>query len=331
LTFAEQVLMPDAIALALAYPEWLHLGTGLSNQTVLAYGAFPDIPNDYSPASLLVPGGAIVNGNFNEVHPVSVHDPEQVQEMVEHSWYKYPQGVESLPPQTGVTDPYYVLGPDTVGTPTDIKQLDEKARYSWIKTPRWRGHTMEVGPLARLLIAYSLDHGDTVPRVNDLCARIGTNIDGLKSTLGRILARCHEAFWAMRASKYFLKKLIDNIKNGDTASAFTDKWDPDSWPKTCVGAGFTEAPRGALGHWVEIRDKKVSRYQCVVPTTWNAAPRGNGGQLGPYEASLLGTRLEIAEQPLEILRTIHSFDPCLACATHVLDESGNELAKIKVC
>lgn len=329
--FAEQVLMPDVIALGMAYPEWCHIGIGLSGQSVLAYGAFPDIANDFSAKSLLVPGGAIINGNFNEVHPVDVHDPEQVQEVVEHSWYKYPRGIESLPPQSGITDPYYVLGPDTIGTKTDIRQLDEQGRYSWIKTPRWRGNMMEVGPLARLLIAYSLDHGDTVPRVNDLCGRIGINVDGLKSTLGRIIARCHEAYWAARTSKYFLNKLFSNIRNGDTTTACMKTWNPDSWPTTCYGAGFTEAPRGALGHWVEIHDKKIARYQCVVPTTWNAAPRSGSGQLGPYEASLLGTRLAIPDQPLEILRTIHSFDPCLACATHVMDNRGNELAAIKVC
>lgn len=331
LTFAEQVLMPDAIALAMGYPEWFHIGTGLSNQTVLAYGGFPDIANDYSQKSLLVPGGAIIDGNFNEVHPVDVHDPEQVREMVEHSWYKYPPNVESLPPAEGITDPYYVLGPETVGTNTDIKQLDEQARYSWIKTPRWRGHTMEVGPLARMLVAYSLDHGDTRARVDDLCARMGVVPENMKSTLGRIVARCYEAFWAARTSKYFFNRLINNIRDGNSATAFNANWDPETWPKTCYGVGFTEAPRGALGHWVEIRDQEVARYQCVVPTTWNAAPRGANGQLAPYEASLLGTRLAIADQPLEILRTIHSFDPCMACSTHILDGSGNELTGVKVC
>ncbi len=213
--FARQVLLPDAVALARNYRDWCHLGGGLSGQCVLAYGAFPDIANDYTQASLLAPGGAIIDGNFHEVHPVDVHDPEQVQEVVAHAWYRYPAGVASLPPATGVTDPFYRLGPATVGTDTDIRQLDEQARYSWIKTPRWRGHMMEVGPLARLLIAYSLKHGDTVARVDELTARIGIPHDGLKSTMGRIVARCHEAAWAMDQAEIFLNRLIANIKNGD--------------------------------------------------------------------------------------------------------------------
>lgn len=330
LAFARQVVLPDAIALARFYPEWQHLGRGLSGLSVLAYGAFPDIANDYGPKSLLVPGGAIVNGNFEEVLSVDVHDPEQVAEMVGHAWYKYPENTESLPPAQGVTDPFFVLGKDTVGTKTDIKELDERAKYSWIKTPRWRGHMMEVGPLARLLVAYSLNHGDTRARVDDICGRIGCGLDSLKSTIGRIVARCHEALWAMETSEYFLKKLKENLKNGNATTAFTKKWEPSSWPKKASGAGFTEAPRGALGHWVEVTDEKISRYQCVVPTTWNAAPRSDNGDLGAYEASLLGTPMAVPEQPLEILRTIHSFDPCLACATHILDAKGNLLAKIKV-
>lgn len=330
LTFAEQVLMPDVIALGRYYPNWSRIGTGLSGQSVLAYGAFPSIANDYSAASLMVPGGAIIDGNFAEVHPVDLHDPEQVQEVVGHAWYRYPEGVESLPPEKGITDPYYKLGPATVGTPTDIRQLDEQARYSWIKTPRWRGHMMEVGPLARLLVAYSLRHGDTVATVDDLCGRIGIPVDGLKSTLGRIVARCHEALWAMRTSKGQLARLMENIKNGDSVTAFTDKWEPSTWPARAAGVGFTEAPRGALGHWVEIENGAISGYQCVVPTTWNAAPRSDQGQLGAYEAALMGTKMAIPEQPLEILRTIHSFDPCLACATHVMSDDGNELAVVRL-
>lgn len=330
LAFARQVVMPDAIALAQWYSEWLHVGTGLAGQALLAYGGVPNIANDFSNASLLVPGGAIVNGNFNEVHPVDPHDPEQVQEVVEHAWYQYPEGTGSLPPEKGVTQPCYRLGPDTVGTPVNIGQLDEQAGYSWIKTPRWRGHMMEVGPLARLLVAYALDSGDTRARVNDLCGRIGTNVDGLKSTMGRILARCHEMAWAMETSLYFMNKLKENIKNGNTATASTQKWDPETWPATAKGVGFSEAPRGALGHWIEIRDRKISGYQCVVPTTWNAAPRSQTGQLGAYEAALLGTKIVVPDQPLEILRTLHSFDPCLACATHVLDNKGNSLAEVSV-
>ena len=171
--FSAQVLVPDSIALAKFYPEWLHLGTGLSNQSLLAYGAFPSIANDYSQKSLLIPGGAIINGNFNEVLPVDLSDEDQIREEVGRSWYTYPKGVTSLHPYQGETVPHFELGPATKGSRTDIKQLDENAPYSWIKTPRWRGNMMEVGPLARTLIAYQLKQPDIVARVDDLCARIG--------------------------------------------------------------------------------------------------------------------------------------------------------------
>jgi hydrogenase large subunit len=124
--------------------------------------------------------------------------------------------------------------------------------------------------------------------------------------------------------------LISNIKNGDSSTANVEKWDPSTWPKEVKGVGFTEAPRGALGHWLKIKDTKIESYQCVVPTTWNAGPRDNKGQIGAYEASLLGTKMAIADQPLEILRTLHSFDPCLACSTHVIGDDGGELVRVQV-
>lgn len=331
LTFAEQVLMPDAIALAIGYRDWCSIGRGLSGQAIIAYGGFPDIANDYTNQSFLVPGGAIINGNFNEVLPVDPHDTDQIQEVVQHAWYKYPIGVESLPPESGITDPDFRLGEATIGSKTDIRQLDERGKYSWIKTPRFRGQMMETGPLARLLVAYGLNSSDTRPRVDDLCARIGIGVQGLQSTMGRIIARCLEAVWAMRTSKTLLQRLKQNIANGDTSTAFTKKWEPSSWPAVATGVGFAEAPRGALGHWVEIRDQKITRYQCVVPTTWNAAPRSETGQLGAFEAALMGTKMAVPDQPLEILRTIHSFDPCMACSTHVLDNGGCELATAKIC
>lgn len=328
--FAEQVLIPDTIALGQLYKDWCYIGGGLSKQSVLAYGAFPDIANDYSNKSLLVPGGAIINGKFNEVLPVDLRDPEQIQEVIDHSWYKYPQGTQSLPPFDGVTEPFFELGKNTVGSKTDIKQLDETGRYSWIKTPRWRGHMMEVGPLARLLVAYHLNSRDTVARLDDLCARIGIPLEGMQSTIGRIVARSYEALWSAEMLQYFLDRLNTNLKNGNTATANTKLWEPSSWPNTAKGVGFTEAPRGALGHWLTIKDQKIERYQCVVPTTWNAAPRSGTGQLGPYEAALMGTKMAVPEQPLEILRTLHSFDPCLACATHVIGPNGNELAEVRL-
>ena len=327
-TFAQQVLLPDTMALGKFYPEWLHIGAGISNQSLLAYGAFPDIANDYTNKSLLIPRGAIINGNFNEVHPVDLMAEDQIREEVGSSWYEYPKDVASLHPSRGETVPHFVLGPATKGTKTNIKQLDERARYSWIKTPRWKGHMMEVGPLSRTLVAYASKRPHALEMVETVCGQLKVPVSALSSTLGRIIARSYEAAWAADQLMHFYDKLITTTKNGDSTTVFTAKWDPDTWPAEASGAGFDEAPRGALGHWLTIKNKKVEHYQCVVPTTWNAAPRSADGQLGPYEAALMGTHMAIPDQPLEILRTLHSFDPCLACATHVLGPDGSEIIAV---
>ncbi len=130
--------------------------------------------------------------------------------------------------------------------------------------------------------------------------------------------------------RYFMDKLIANIKAGDTATANVEKFDPETWPSEVKGVGFTEAPRGALAHWIRIKDTKIDNYQCVVPTTWNGSPRDNEGNIGAFEASLMNTRMERPEEPVEILRTLHSFDPCLACSTHVMGPDGEEMAEVKV-
>lgn len=187
---------------------------------------------------------------------------------------------------------------------------------------------MEVGPLARTLVAYALKRPHALEAVNSIRAALDVPTSALSSTLGRILARAHEAAWAADAMTHFYDKLIAALRNGDRATAFTGKWNPDTWPAEASGAGFDEAPRGALGHWISIGNGTVERYQCVVPTTWNAAPRSDERQLGPYEAALMGIRLAVPEQPLEILRTLHSFDPCLSCATHLLGPDGSELLTV---
>lgn len=329
--FSRQVVIPDVMALAGFYPEWLGLGGGLSKLSVLAYGGIPDIANDFSDKSLLMPRGAIINGNFDEVLPVNLSDPDEIQESVNHAWYVYPEGKVGLHPFEGVTDPQYAPGPNIKGTPTNIQQLDAQDRYSWIKTPLWHGSQMEVGPLARTLVGYARGNDEIRGGVDEFCGRLNVPLSALQSTLGRIAARCLETAWAAERLRYFYDRLIVNLRNGNRATAFPQKWEPDTWPEKEVrGVGFTEAPRGALGHWVVIRDRKIERYQCVVPTTWNAAPRGPNGQLGAYEAALMGTRMAIPEQPLEILRTIHSFDPCLACATHIIGPDGSDLLSVRV-
>ncbi len=329
LEFVNKVYIPDIIAIGSFYKDWLY-GGGLSGKSVLAYGDIPDRANDYSASNLLMPQGAIIDGNLKEVHPVDLRDPEQIQEFVPHSWYSYPDEAKGLHPWDGITEPNYALGPNAKGTRTNIEQLDEQAKYSWIKAPRWRGHAMEVGPLARYVVGYAQGHEVITDQVNRTLSALNLPVEALFSTLGRTAARALEAQWAAEMQRYFMDKLIANIKAGDSATANVEKFDPATWPKEVKGVGFTEAPRDALAHWIKIKDTKIDNYQCVVPTTWNGSPRDNEGNIGAFEASLMNTKVERAEEPVEILRTIHSFDPCLACSTHVMGPDGEELAEVKV-
>ncbi|AAX65461.1 TPA: nickel-dependent hydrogenase large subunit [Salmonella enterica subsp. enterica serovar Choleraesuis] len=165
---------------------------------------------------------------------------------------------------------------------------------------------------------------------NANCIRKKLPKEALFSTLGRTAARALESVWAGNTLQYFFDRLMRNLKSGDTATANVTLWEPDTWPTSAKGVGFSEAPRGALGHWIKIENQKIDSYQCVVPTTWNAGPRDDKGQIGAYEAALMGTKLAVPDQPLEILRTLHSFDPCLACSTHVIDNHGGELVRVQV-
>ena len=325
-TFINNVYIPDILAIGQFYKGWLY-GGGISGKSVLAYGDIPDRANDYSPENLLMPSGAIINGDLSTVYPVDLRDPDEIQEFVPHSWYQYPDGVKGLHPWDGVTDPNFDVS-TAKGTPQNIEALDEKAMYSWIKAPRWKGHAMEVGPLARYVIGYAQGHKEITEQINFVLSALDVPVDALFSTLGRTAARALEAQWAADKNLYFFDKLMTNIKNGDTATHSGDKWDPADWPAISKGGGFTEAPRGALAHWIRIKDRKIENYQCVVPTTWNGSPRDDQGNIGAFEASLMNTKVERAEEPVEILRNLHSFDPCLACSTHVMSEDGEELAQV---
>lgn len=327
--FVDQVYIPDVVAIGSFYKDWLY-GGGLSSQSVMSYGDIPDKANDYTAPNLLMPRGAIINGNLNEVHEIDLRNPDEIQEFVTHSWYKYADESKGLHPWDGVTEPNYELGANTKGTRTAIESLDEAAKYSWIKAPRWKGHAMEVGPLSRYIVGYAQNKPEFKEPVDKLLSSLGLPLTALFSTLGRTAARALEASWAADKMRYFQNKLIANIKAGDSAIANIDKWEPSSWPKSAKGVGFTEAPRGALGHWIVIEDTKIKNYQCVVPTTWNGSPRDPAGNIGAFEASLMNTKVEVADQPLEILRTLHSFDPCLACSTHVMSPDGQEMATVKV-
>ncbi|HCR09412.1 MAG TPA: hydrogenase 1 large subunit, partial [Sutterellaceae bacterium] len=323
--FIDEVYYPDLMAMQAYYKDWYKIGGGLANKNLLCYGDFPAYANDMSEKSLVMPNGAVIDGKFDQILPVDLKDPNQIKEFVDHSWYSYPKPDEGLHPWEGITDPNFDLGKagvDYEGTKTDIKWLTTNARYSWIKAPRWNGHAMETGPLARMVVAYAKKMPRQKELVDRALAQAGVPVEALFSTLGRTLCRGLEAKMCAQLMLEYVDELEANIKAGDEVAANMDKWEPSTWPKECKGVGQCEAPRGALGHWCVIKDGVIENWQAVVPTTWNASPRDTKGQLGAYEAALLGTPVAVADQPLEILRTIHSFDPCLACATHVMSTSG---------
>jgi len=229
-----------------------------------------------------------------------------------------------------VTEPSFVLGKGTKGTKTDIKNLDESAKYSWVKSPRFKGQPMEVGPLARYVMYYAMGVPEFKEPVDMVLKKLDVPVQALFSTLGRTAARGLEASWSAHKMKYFFDKLMANLRNGNTSTANIANWNPSTWPAQAKGYGLVEAPRGALGHWTRIRNTRIDLYQCIVPTTWNGGPRDPKNQIGAFEASLMNTKVAVADQPVEILRTLHSFDPCLACATHVISPEGEEVARVSV-
>jgi len=317
----EQLYIPDLLAVASFYPEWTTYGGGLGN-----YMVYGDIPQNgvNDPSKFKFPRGIILNKNLSEVLPLDPADTNQIQEQIAHSWYKYPEGKQALHPWSGVTEVAYT------GPKPPFAQLDENAGYSFVKAPRWKEHAMEVGPLARMLVGFASGRDDFKEVVTDALGRLKVPATALFSTLGRTAARGLET---RLAAKWLLEeydRLIANLKAGDFATADTKRWDPKTWPEDCKGFGVEEAPRGALGHWIHIKDQKIANYQIVVPSTWNASPKDGKGQRGAYEAALLGTPMADPKRPIEILRTIHSFDPCLACATHVTSAEGETLAEVIV-
>ncbi len=317
----ENMYIPDLLAIASFYKDWAAIGGGLGN-----YMAYGDVPQNGigDPSKFRMPRGIILDKNLAEVLPVDPADPAQIQEQIAHSWYEYPAGKTSLHPWEGDTQPKYT------GPTPPFEELDENKAYSWLKAPRWKGHAMEVGPLARMLVGYASGREDYKEVVNSALGALGVPATALFSTLGRTAARGLETKLCAHWLQEEFDRLMGNLKAGVTSTASTERWEPASWPAECKGVGFTEAPRGALGHWIIIKNKKIDRYQIVVPSTWNASPRDGQGQVGAYESALLGTPMAIPKQPLEILRTIHSFDPCLACASHVYGPDGEELASVVV-
>ena len=313
--FIQQVYLPDVCAVGAMYADWLPYGAGVTN-----YMASPDLPLDNTYTSFDLPGGTIFGGDLSTVRAFKTFDDpyftEGVTENTSRAWY---EGDGSLHPWKGETVPNY----------TDF---DKDGKYSWVKAPRFQGKAMQVGPLAQVLVGYATGHELTRKwagvALDTTSTLAGTKLSPavLHSTLGRHLARAIRTAMIAEVAQKHWQLLVDNIAKGDT-----DIFNPPNFPKGEVqGVGVHEAPRGLLSHWSVIRDGKIANYQAVVPTTWNASPRDEKQQPGPYEASLLNTPIADAERPLEVLRTVHSFDPCLACAIHTLDPEGKEIARVKV-
>ena len=321
--FVNQVYIPDLLAIASFYKDWGAIG-GVSYKNFLSFG---DLPTNgmNNKDSYKFPAGVILNGDISKIHDIDLSDANGIQEFVKNSWYNYSGGKDKgLHPWMGETDINYT-GPKP---PYDF--LDVNKEYSFVKTPRWKGNPMEVGPLARVLIGYAKGISDYKEVVDSTLAKLNVPVTALFSTLGRTAARGLETILTSKWGLEFYNSLLTNIKNGDTKMANMDKWDPSTWPKEAKGVGVQEAPRGGLSHWIVVKDGKVANYQMIVPTTWNASPRDPKGQISPYEAALLGTPIADPKNPVEILRTIHSFDPCLACAVHLYDEHGKNISQIQV-
>jgi Ni,Fe-hydrogenase I large subunit len=317
--FVEQVYVPDVKAVASFYPEWWSLGAGHMNY--LSYGGLQG-GDRTEQAKFGFNRGIVMGGDLGTLVPL---DQNKITEAIAHSYYEYGEGDSAaLHPWSGETNPKYT------GPQPPYDSLDVEAKYSWLKSPRYDGQVMEVGPLARMLVGYAAGNARIQEIVNGALTELKLQPAALFSTLGRVAARALETVYLLDMMDGWLDELSHNMDSGDLRIHEGAKWDPSTWPAEAEGWGFHEAPRGALGHWIKIKDKKIENYQAVVPSTWNAGPRDAQGQAGPYEASLEGTPVADPEQPLELLRTIHSFDPCLACAVHVVDATGKERVRVEV-
>jgi hydrogenase large subunit len=318
--FVDQVYIPDLMAIAPYYLDYASIGEGLGN--FLTWGEFPGADNSDT-SGFLVPRAVIMGRELGSIIEPDPSDFDLMKEFVTHSWYEYGRGdAQGLHPWEGETKLNFT-GPQP---PYDLLEVDQK--YSWLKSPRWNEQPMEVGPLARVLAMYASGHEQTQELTNYVLDTLGAPLTAVFSTLGRTAARAIETKVFADHMLTLYDSLIAEIKDGNTRTFNGDKWEPSTWPSSARGFGYMEAPRGALGHWVVIENGKIENYQMVVPTTWNASPRDHNDQPGAYEASLVGTPLAKPEWPLEILRTIHSFDPCMACAIHMVDAEGKDLGEV---
>jgi len=308
-TFVEQVYIPDVLAVAGFYRDWFDRGEGLGN--FMSYGAYPESKQS---GPFFFPRGIILNRDLSKVQPV---DPSSIAESVAHSWYEYAEGNSiAKHPYEGRTNPRYT-GPKP---PYEYLEVDQK--YSWLKAPRYNGEAMEVGPLSRMLVAYASGHSEVKSAVDGVLAKLKAPPTALFSTLGRIAARAIETQVMATHLVGWIDELDRKMHSGDLRVHNGERWNPSSWPSSARGFGLYEAPRGCLGHWVEIENATIRNYQVIAPTTWNAGPRDASGKRGAYESALLKHQVADPDRPLELLRTIHSFDPCLACAVQVVDATS---------
>jgi len=317
--FVKKAMLPDTAAVGALYADWTGHGKGVTN-----YLSAPDMPMDPKGTEFVLPGGYIPGGDVSKFTPItSFQDPffrDNVAEGIKHSWY---DGDWTRHPWEGDTVPKYEGWKESV---------TENEAYSWVKSPTFKGQPAQVGPLANVLCMFAAGHKGAAKYVTQtldtVSALAGTKVGvgALHSTIGRIAARSVRCAILNDTMQDQYNALIENIQSGDV-----ETFNPPTFPKgEQQGFGFHEAPRGILSHWIVIKDGKIKNYQAVVPSTWNACPRNNDDAMGPYEAALIGTPVADEKKPLELLRTVHSFDPCLACAIHLVDKQHREIVKVKV-
>ena len=318
--FINEVYIPDVLTVASFYKDWAQYGGGLSNY--LSYGEFPT--QGYARTDTFkYPRGVVLNRDLSTVHPVNPRDSQELKEYIAHSWYTYSGGNnEGLQPWAGETNIKYT------GPKPPFETLEGSEKYSFLKTPRWKEQAMEVGPLARLIVSFAAGRTDVKEVVTATLGKLNVPVGALFSTLGRVAARALDADLAMIWLKEYFGQLMQQVKINEVSTFNGEFWEPKSWPKDAEGVGLTEAPRGALAHYIKIHDGAISNYQLVVPTTWNGSPRDAKQQRSSFEQALIGTPVAKIDEPVEILRTIHSFDPCLACAVHLYDPQGRHLHQV---
>ncbi len=318
--FIYRAYLPDILMAGTVYADEALAGVGRGLGNYMAYGDFRMDDNPWYKGKTLFPNGLVLNMDLSTVYDV---DQKKVAEDVTHSWYEYEGTDKPLHPFDGQTNPKY-----TGFTKDGI--IDPKGKYSWIKSPIYDDHRVEVGPLARMIVGYARGDERIKHYVDWLLKSGNLPTKVLFSTVGRTAGRAIETAIMVDVMKEWLMELSKNVASGDLSTWTEYDFEKLTKGKELKGYGLTEAPRGALGHWIRIKDGKVANYQAVVPSTWNAAPRDYKNRMGAYEASLVGTVLTNPEQPVEILKTIHSFDPCIACAVHIIDTKGKELSSYKL-